>query len=467
MTTRAAQAAPEFFTLVVDDEELFAQAIRRELERLGIGCDLAFNGREALHRAEGRRYHAILLDHRLPDTDGLQLIPLLLGKQPGAALVMMTAYETIRNAVEAIRLGADDYLVKEPSLAPLIERVLELRRREGLRRAAGKDQPRSTLLGRSPGLLEVVEQLRKIARSPDTTVLITGETGVGKDVACRFLHELTRPEGPPLVAVDCLSLPENLAESLLFGHEKGAFTGADQARAGAFEEARDGTVFLDEIGDMSATLQGKLLRVLESRAFRRVGSSKEQPLRARVVAATNRDLKALVPQGVFRQDLYQRLSVFPIHIPPLRERGDDVLVLAEFFRGYLAEKLGKEVEPLSEAVCERLRGYDYPGNVRELRNIIERALITAEGPRVEPKHLPQRVLEAARRAEAMEPPVPFDFVPGIDTLGTLEQRMIKEAMKRAGGVRTEAARLLGISRYQLLRRLEKYGIVTDDGEADE
>ncbi|MBI5542747.1 MAG: sigma-54-dependent Fis family transcriptional regulator, partial [Deltaproteobacteria bacterium] len=397
--SKVAPAQVPFTALVVDDEELYAQAIRRELERAGVVCELAFSAREALHKAESQRYQTILLDHRLPDDDGLRLIPLLLARQHGAALIMMTAYQTIPNAVEAIRLGADDYLVKETSLQPLVQRVLELQRREELRRAAGtgQDLPRQTLLGRSPKMAEVVAQLQKTARSPETTVLINGETGVGKEVACRFLHSASRPEASPLVAVDCLALPENLAESLLFGHEKGAFTGADQSRAGAFEEARDGTAFLDEIGDMSSALQGKLLRVLESRVFRRVGSSKEIPLRARVVAATNRDLRELVEQGCFRQDLYQRLSVFPVVIPPLRERGDDVLVLAEHFRAFFAEKLAKEVEPLSEAVAERLMAYDYPGNVRELKNIIERALISAEGSRIEVKHLPQRVLEIAAR----------------------------------------------------------------------
>jgi DNA-binding NtrC family response regulator len=450
-----------FQVLCVDDEELYAQAIARELVRLGLACDVAFTAREAQRRADGRRYQAILLDHRLPDDDGLRLIPLLLAAQPGASLIMMTAFQTIPNAVEAIRLGADDYVVKETSIQPLVDRVLELRRRDSVRRAADgwQEHQREGLLGRSPAMVEVLAELGKLARSPETTTLLTGETGVGKEVACRYLHKRSRPAGSPLTAVDCLALPETLAESLLFGHERGAFTGADQTRIGAFEEAREGTVFLDEIGDLTAPLQGKLLRVLESRVFHRVGSTKEIPLRARVVAATNRDLKALTEEGRFRLDLYQRLSVFPVQIPPLRERGDDILLLAEHFRSFFAGKLDKAVEPLDGPVAERLLGYDYPGNVRELKNIIERAVISCEaGGRIEVRHLPERLLEAGRRPEPAEPPFPFDFVPGIDTLGTLEQRMIQQAMRRAGGVRTEAARLLGISRYQLLRRMEKYGI---------
>ena len=372
--TKIVPTPPSFYALVVDDEELYAQAIRRELERAGVGCDLALNAREALHRVEQRRYQAILLDHHLPDDDGLRLIPLLLARQHGAALIMMTAYQTIPNAVEAIRLGADDYVVKETSLTPLVERVLEIRRRDELRKMAdGKaPAPRETLLlGRSPAMLEVVAQLSKIAKSPETTVLITGETGVGKEVAARYLHALSRPAESPLVAVDCLAMPENLAESLLFGHEKGAFTGADQMRPGAFEEAKDGTVFLDEIGDMTLVMQGKLLRVLEGRTFRRVGSTKEIPRRARVVSATNRDLKDLVKQGCFRQDLFQRLSVFPIHIPTLRERGEDILLLAEHFRVYFADKLSLSPPEAAVMCMLMLRGPQTPGEIRNTAGCLE------------------------------------------------------------------------------------------------
>ncbi|MBW2535401.1 MAG: sigma-54-dependent Fis family transcriptional regulator [Deltaproteobacteria bacterium] len=452
---------PDFTVLVVDDEELYARAIGRELERQEITCDLAYSGTDALRWVESRSYQVILLDHRLPDEDGIRLIPLLLARQPAASLIMMTAYHTVPNAVLAIRHGADDYIIKETSLQPIVERVLEVRRRQELRSASNgwQEHKRAGLIGRCPGMLKVLGELKKIAGSPDTTVLITGETGVGKEVAANFLHRTSRPEGSPMVTVDCVALPPGLAESLLFGHERGAFTGADQSRVGAFEEARDGTLFLDEIGDMDA-LQAKLLRVLESRSFRRVGSLTEIPLRARVVAATNQDLKQLVKQGQFRLDLYQRLCVFPIQIPPLRDRGDDILLLAEHFRSFFAEKLAKDIEPLGEEVRARLSAYTYPGNVRELKNIIERAVIMTESGRVALRHLPQRVLNAdhsARQGPAA-PGIPLDFVPGIDTLESLERRMIKQALERAGYVKAAAARQLGISRYQLLRRMEKYGI---------
>ena len=447
-----------FRALVVDDEDLYAQAIEREISRQGIFCDLAYNCREALEFAASRQYGVILLDHRLPDDDGIRIIPQLLAQQPDAALVMMTAYQPIPNAVQAIRHGAEDYIVKEASLAPILERVLELRQRAQLREEAlgTADAKCQGLLGCSRAMRLVIDELSKVAVAKDTTLLLTGETGVGKEVACRFVHSLSRPAGSPLVVVDCLALPENLAESLLFGHERGAFTGAQESQIGAFEEARDGTVLLDEIGDMEQG-QGKLLRVLESRTFRRLGSSREIPLRARVVAATNQDLSALVQAGRFRQDLFQRLAVFPIRIPPLRERGDDILLLAEHFRILYGERLNKPTEPLTAEVNEALLGYAYPGNVRELRNIIERAVILTESPRIELRHLPQRVLTLGGK-ESWAPTRPVEVVPGVDSLVDVEVRMIRQAMRRAGSVRTEAAKLLGISRYQLLRRMRKFGM---------
>jgi DNA-binding NtrC family response regulator len=447
-----------FWALVVDDEDLYAQAIGREIGRQGISCDLAYTCREALEFAARRQYGVILLDHRLPDDDGIRIIPQLLTQQPDAALVMMTAYQTIPNAVRAIRHGAEDYIVKEASVAPILERVLELRQRAQLRgEARGAAEAKCQgLLGRSSAMRLVVDELSKVAASKDTTLLLTGETGVGKEVACRLVHSLSRPAGSPLVVVDCLALPENLAESLLFGHERGAFTGAQDSHTGAFEEARDGTVFLDEIGDMERG-QGKLLRVLESRSFRRLGSSRDIPLKARVVAATNQDLSALVEAGRFRQDLFQRLAVFPIHIPPLRERGDDILLLAEHFRTLYGERLNKPTEPFAAEVSGALLGYAYPGNVRELKNIIERAVILTESPRIELRHLPQRVLTLSRKG-ALPPTRPLEVVPGVDSLVDVEVRMIRQAMTRARNVRTEAARLLGISRYQLLRRMQKFGM---------
>lgn len=459
---KADVGSQDFNVLVVDDEVLYARAIARELERQGITCDIAVTAAEALERAATSTYHGIVLDHKLPDDDGIRIIPVLLARQVSASLVVMTAYEAIPNAIQAIRNGADDYLVKQTSIKPIVDAVLEMRRRYTIRlRGTGWDQHNTGgLLGTSSAIVAVREQLRRVASRRETTVLLTGETGVGKEVAARYLHAQSAPTGSPFVAVDCVALPSPLVESLLFGHEKGAFTGADRARDGAFYEAGEGTLFLDEIGEMDLSLQGKLLRVLESRRFHRVGSVREQPVRARVVAATNRDLFAMVQRSEFRLDLYQRLSVFPINIPPLRERREDILVLARHFVKFYSEKMGVHIKPLSREVEERLFSYDFPGNVRELKNMIERAIILTDSGNIELRHLPERVL---RRDVAIASPTTqrtsssrLEFVPGVDTIDGFERRLLQYALDRAKGVKTEAARLLGISRFQLLRRIKKY-----------
>ncbi len=458
-TQRNLLSRDEFRVLVVDDEELYAQAIGRELRKKKIDCDLAYSAREALDAAAKRPYPVILLDHRLPDEDGISIIPVLLATQISTSIIMMTAYETIQNAIQAIRQGAEDYIVKETSTKPIVARVAEIRKREEVRRRneGWQEHRREGLLGKSAGILRVIEQLEKVAASPDTTVLITGETGAGKEVAARHLHRISTADPAPFISVDCVALPGELVESLLFGHERGAFTGADRAREGAFYEAGEGTLLLDEIGDMDLFLQGKLLRVLESRTYQRVGSVKEYPVRCRVVASTNRDLAELCEKGAFRFDLYQRLAVFPIHVPPLRERGRDILLLSGHFMDFFGSKIGVNLDPLAEDIQKRLLDYDYPGNVRELRNMIERAVILAEEGRIDLQHLPERILRQDRPPATGES-IPFDFVPGVDSLESLEMRMIHQALKQAKGVKAEAARMLGISRFQLLRRMEKHGL---------
>ena len=465
--TTKERTAASFRALVVDDEQLFARAVARELGRRGVPADVAYTAGEALERAATGEYPVILLDHKLPDDDGIRIIPKLLARQPGCSVIVMTAYQTIPSAVQAMRQGAEDYIVKEATTARIIERVLEVQRREEVRRGFSdlQEHRRDGLLGRSPGIVNVVRMLEQVAASPETTVLLVGESGVGKEVAVQHLHRVSTKSGSPLVTVDCVALPANLVESLLFGHEKGAFTGAERTTEGYLEAAEGGTVFLDEIGDMDPALQGKLLRVLENRTFQRLGASKTYAVRARLVAATNRDLLQQVRQGTFRFDLYERLSVFPIHIPPLRERGEDVLLLAEHFLSFFGRQLGKTLEPPSPEMRQALLAYDYPGNVRELKNAIERAVIIADAGRVEVRHLPERMTRRpAPGTERRTPPggVPVDFIPGVVTLESLERRMIQEAMVRAKGVKTEAARLLGISRFQLLRRLEKFGIRSEE-----
>jgi transcriptional regulator with PAS, ATPase and Fis domain len=259
--------------------------------------------------------------------------------------------------------------------------------------------------------------------------------------------------------VDCVALPASLVESLLFGHEKGAFTGAHESKNGIFQKATGGTILLDEIGDMESTLQGKLLRVLETRRFQKIGSVQENAVTARVVAATNKDLAELVKQGKFRFDLLQRLSVFPIPIPPLRERDEDILLAADHFVAFFSSKMNKQLEPLSPEMQDRLMSYDYPGNVRELKNIIERAVIITDSGRIEPKHLPERMLDKSPKLKPSLAETKYHsigFVPGVDTIETFEKKMIHHALKQTNGAKTEAAKMLGISRYQLHRRMQKY-----------
>jgi len=446
-----------FRALVVDDEASFGRALARKLRRQGMETDTAVTGAQGMDLAERTTYDLILLDQRLPDTDGVDLLPRLLRLQPGTCVVLMTAYEAIASAVEAMRRGAEDYLVKSTSLDPLVDKALEVRSRceLGVLRTALQSFGHR-LTGESPAILRALEQLREVSQAPGTTVLLLGESGVGKEVAARFLHSQSgRPESS-FVPVDCVALPAALAESHLFGHEKGAFTGASTQHRGYFETAGDGTVFLDEIGDMDLSLQGKLLRVLENRTFRRVGATQELDVEARLVASTNRDLGQLVEAGQFRHDLYHRLSVFPVYLPPLRERGDDIVLLANEFIALFNERLDKHVRPLGAEIIELLRSYDFPGNVRELKNLIERAMVhtrTAELTRDEfPDRLGRGLADGEPGLERLE------LVPGVDTLEQVERKMVLDALERAGGNRTRAAELLGITRYALLRRLQKFGL---------
>jgi len=479
MNRGASGAGPDFRVLVVDDEVLFARALARTIARDGVSCEVAHTAADAVALTSRERFDAVLLDHRLPDGDGIRLVPVLRARMPQAVVLVMTAFEAIPSAIQAIRLGAEDYLVKQASMDPLVAAVLDVRRRLALRAPKGSEAA-GGLLGRSPGVRLAREQLDRAGAMPEMTVLLLGESGTGKEVAARWLHERHAPPGSPFVPVDCVAMPASLAESLLFGHERGAFTGADRAAVGAFEAAGEGTVFLDEIGDMDLGLQGKLLRVLESREFSRVGSVRRQPVRARMVAATHRDLEQMVREGTFRFDLYQRLSVYPVRLPPLRERERDVLLLAEHFAEVTTRRLGRVPEPLPPEVQEALLRYDFPGNVRELKHMLERALILGDSGRVDLRHLPERLWStagggpggmaplgagAATDLRVRPGPRPPASPTSPESLEDLERRAIVQALERAGGVKAEAARQLGISRFRLLRRMARLGLISRDREA--
>jgi two-component system NtrC family response regulator len=387
---------------------------------------------------------------------------------------MMTAYGTIENAVEAMRRGASDYVTKSTELPAIVERVVEAERIARMKsevelRAMSPTLAEAArmpeLLGDSAAMREVRERVAEVARAQDTTVLLNGESGTGKGVVARAIHALSPRAKEPFVAVDCVALPATLAESELFGHEKGAFTGADAKKPGRLEVVGRGTVLFDEVGDMELMLQGKLLRVLEERTFDRVGGVKPVEMSARVISASHRDLGRLVEDGKFRLDLYHRLSVFPITIPPLRARGEDVLLLAQHFAAEYAGRAGKRVPKLTAEANDTLLSYDWPGNVRELKNVIERAVILEQADEIAPEHLPDRVRAPQHRGPprlgvvgATDGGLTIEFRPGVDTLDDCEKRLITEALKMAGGKKAKAADILGISRFALLRRVEKFGL---------
>jgi DNA-binding NtrC family response regulator len=464
--------APEFHTLIVDDEETYALSLKRLLARRGVHADVAGSFADGLAQARKRRYDLVVLDYMLPDGNGLDLIPPMRALKPAPTVLMMTAFGTIENAVEAMRRGASDYVTKSTELPAIVERVVDAERVARARAEVVAGQAPVDLL-RFPGLLgesapikEARQRIAEVAHASDTTVLITGESGTGKGVAARAIHALSSRKGEPFVAIDCVALPATLAESELFGHEKGAFTGAGERKPGRLEVAGRGTVLLDEVGDMEPGLQGKLLRVLEERTFERVGGVKPVEMGARVISASHRDLGALVEEGRFRLDLYHRLSVFPIVIAPLRARGEDVVLLADHFVAEFGARMGKRLGKVAGETREILAAYDFPGNVRELKNVIERAVILAGGAELTADLLPERMREAPRPkgpvklgiSGAASGGLALEFRPGQDTLDGFERRLLEEALRMAGGKKGKAAEILGISRFALLRRVEKFGL---------
>jgi DNA-binding NtrC family response regulator len=473
----APEVAPEFHTLIVDDEETYAQSLKRLLARRGVQADVAGTFAQGLERARKKRYDLVVLDYMLPDGNGLDLIPPIRALRPPPTVLMMTAYGTIENAVEAMRRGASDYVTKSTELPAIVERVVDAEKVARMKAQLADVATAGTsaiddvarfpgLIGESAPMKEARLRIAEVARAMDTTVLLTGESGTGKGVAARAIHALSPRHVDPFVAIDCVALPATLAESELFGHEKGAFTGAEQKKPGKLEVAGKGTVLLDEVGDMDPLLQGKLLRVLEERTFERVGGVKPVEMSARVISASHRDLGALVEEGKFRLDLYHRLSVFPITIAPLRARGDDVVLLADHFVAEYAGRMGKTLRSVAGETREILLTYDFPGNVRELKNVIERAVILAQNGEITPDLLPERMREAPRQRgpvrmglpEAAPSGLALEFRPGQDTLDGFEKRLLEEALRMAGGKKSKAAEILGISRFALLRRVEKFGL---------
>ena len=454
---------PGSTVLVVDDERTLARAIKAFLTEAGYVAEVASDGESAVELLQSLRPDLVFADVRLPGISGIDLLRRIREFDPAIPVIMMTAYGTIEGAVEAVKLGAFDYMKKPVDLEEL--KLLADRARETAllkqelsyyRRRAANEAPFAGMLGRSPAMLEVMDRVRQVAALAETPpVLITGETGTGKGLVARTLHTSGPRAGKPFIDVNCTALPANLMEAELFGYERGAFTDAKESKLGLFEAAEGGFLFLDEIGDLELSLQGKLLRAIEERMVRRVGGIRDRRIDVRILAATNRDLEQEVQRNQFRGDLYFRLAVILLHLPPLRERGDDVLFLAEHFLQRFCAKYGKEVRGIEAPAREALLGYPWPGNVRELSHVIERAVLWSREPILAVEHLSLPAPSPAEGDGGRQ--APSAEIPDGD-LGQWERSMIERAMREAGGNQTKAAQRLGITRDTLRYRLKKFGL---------
>jgi two-component system, NtrC family, response regulator AtoC len=442
--------------LVVEDEDKLRRVIELQLASAGFDVEKAASAEEALKGVE--RADLVLTDLRLPGMDGLQLLSAIRRQNSLAPVIVMTAFGTIETAVEAMKAGAVDFLLKPFSLDHLmtvINKALEVTalRDENrlLREELGRRYEFANIVGRSAPMQEIFATITRVAPTR-ATVLLAGESGVGKDLIARAIHFHSPRRERPLVKINCTAIPENLMESELFGYEKGAFTGAVGSKPGKFEQADTGTVFLDEIGDVPASIQVKLLRVLQEREFERLGSNLTRHTDVRVIAATNQDLRAALEQGTFREDLYYRLNVVPMNIPPLRARKEDIPFLVQHFLRKLAPDIGSRVEAITDAALAKLMEFHWPGNVRELENVVERSLVMCGGTKLDAADIK---LEMAPRSRSHGGD---NFLPAGMTLDAYEQEIIREALRRADGNKSQAARLLGLTRNALRYRLTQMGL---------
>jgi DNA-binding NtrC family response regulator len=439
--------------LIVDDDQVARELLAETLGREGYRVRVAGGGEEALRLAGAEPFDMALVDLRMPDVDGLAVLKQLAMIQPDLPVVILTAFATIETAIAAVNAGAFDYLSKPfrmEEIKIVVRRTLDARRlaRENLqyRQELGARYGFEGLVGQSHQMVEIYKLIARMA-ALETTVLIEGETGTGKELVARAIHGASGRAARPFVVVDCAALPETLFESELFGHERGAFTGAFAARRGLLETAAGGTCFLDEIGELTAPLQAKLLRTLQERSVRRVGGNDEIPFDVRVVVATNRDLRKLVADGGFRDDLYYRLNVVTITVPPLRERASDIPLLAQHFLEVFARRTGRVVKRLAPESVALLAGYRWPGNVRELEHVIERAMALSSSETLLPDDFPAHLVEERDRA----PRLPAEGM----TLEDVKRWYVNKVLEESGGNKLRAAELLGIDRRTLYRILER------------
>jgi two-component system response regulator HydG len=437
--------------LVVDDQSSVLELLRAVLGSDGHTVDTADDGESGVEKLRAGFHDLVIMDLRMPGIDGIEALQLMKGSNPQTGVIMMTAYASVETAVSAMKLGAFDYITK-PIDIDEVRRVIG-RWSEGQQapEEGGHDEVKvpSDIVGASDALREALEVAHRVADS-DASVLLLGESGTGKDVIAREIHRSSDRARKPLVAVNCSAIPEGLLESELFGHEKGAFTGAVRQKRGKFETADGGTVFLDEIGDMSEALQAKLLRFLQDHIVQRVGGSTDIPVDVRVIAATNKDLEAEVAAGNFREDLYFRLNVVTITLPPLRERDGDVPLLIDHFLRVHAPSGGKP-KKMSPSAVRVAMNYDWPGNVRELENAVQRAVVLSRGETIFPEHLPAKVQASSEGGEGAS-------VTGGKTMREVERDTIIKTLRQTDGNRTHAAKILGISRRTLQNKIKEYGI---------
>ncbi|MBN1290214.1 MAG: sigma-54-dependent Fis family transcriptional regulator [Candidatus Latescibacteria bacterium] len=441
--------------LVVDDEKIQREMLGGHLNKKGYSVLLASSGQEALDSIKHNTVDILISDQKMPEMSGLELITRVRKEHPNVSMIMLTAYGSIDDAVQAMKNGVEDYLTKPLNLEELdiiLEKILEkqelVRENEQLREQVQKAPYFPGIVYMSEAMEGVMSKVARTAKS-NATVLITGESGTGKELVARAIHEMSSLSEKPFVAVNCSAIPENLIESELFGHEKGSFTGAERLRVGRFEQANGGTLFLDEIGEVPLSVQVKLLRVLQERKFERVGGNEPIKVDVRIVAATNRDLEDEMRTGNFREDLFYRINVVGIEIPPLRKRKADIPVLAEHFIKLYAEEHSKEIVGITPDALDFLVKYSFPGNIRELGNIIEQAVVLTRNDTITVRDLPLRVSSDEEK--------PYEDM-GLDQqVANLEKKQLLKAMRETGGNKSAAARLLDISERKIRYMLKKYG----------
>ena len=448
---------------MVDDEYLIRWTLQQNLEKEGYEVLLAETGEEALEKVKEAAPDLALLDIKLPGMDGYEVLEKALKIDEGIIPIMITAYDEVDKVVKAMRLGAFDYISKPFDFSKVylsIQKALEAsqlkREVRHLRREKRNWYGFDNIVAVSPEMERALQISEKIAQSEAATVLIQGESGTGKEVIAHLIHERSRRQNTPFITVNCANFPEQMLENELCGHEKGAFTDAREVKKGLLEVADRGTLFLDEIGDMSLNLQGKILRLVEQKTFRRIGGLKDIQVDVRIVTATNKDLLKLKEEGKFREDLFYRINVASIRIPPLRERPSDILPLAKYFMQRYNEEFHKNVQKISEGVEEFLRNYNWPGNVRELKNVTERAMILVEGDTLLMEHLPIEILgQASKQGGVIEG---IRIPPEGISMEKVEEALVRQALKMTSGNQTKAAKLLDISRDALRYRMQKFGL---------